>query len=67
MYHLTKGNLEISFDGHLWIKTNRQKTGTESNIRLLEVTKHIIEKYECMTKDDILLPVPLSVRQFNYC
>ncbi|MFK2619089.1 site-specific integrase, partial [Bacteroides fragilis] len=31
MYHLTKENLEISFDGHLWIKTKRQKTGTESN------------------------------------
>jgi hypothetical protein len=58
MYHLTKKNLEISFDGHLWIKTNRQKTGTESNIRLLEVTKHIIEKYEGMAKDGKLLPVP---------
>lgn len=51
MYHLTKENLEISFDGHLWIKINRQKTGTESNIRLLEVAKHIIEKYERMAKD----------------
>lgn len=58
MYHLTKENLEISFDGHLWIKTNRQKTGTESNIRLLEVAKHIIEKYEGMAKDGKLLPVP---------
>ncbi len=58
MYHLTKENLEISFDGHLWIKTKRQKTGTESNIRLLEVAKHIIEKYEGMAKDGKLLPVP---------
>ena len=58
MYHLTKENLEISFDGHLWIKTNRQKTGTESNIRLLEVARHIIEKYEGMAKDGKLLPVP---------
>ncbi len=39
MANLTKEDLEISFDGHLWIKTNRQKTGTESNIRLLEVGK----------------------------
>lgn len=39
MANLTKENLEISFDSHLWIKTNRQKTGTESNIRLLEVAK----------------------------
>lgn len=58
MYHLTKENLEISFDGHLWIKTKRQKMGTESNIRLLEVAKHIIEKYEGMAKDGKLLPVP---------
>lgn len=58
MYHLTKENLEISFDGHLWIKTKRQKTGTESNIRLLEVARHIIEKYEGMAKDGKLLPVP---------
>lgn len=43
MYHLTKENLEISFDGHLWIKTNRQKTDTESNIRLLEVARHILK------------------------
>lgn len=58
MEHLTKDNLEISFDGHLWIKTNRQKTGTESNIRLLEVAKHIIEKYEGMAENGRLLPVP---------
>ena len=58
MANLTKENLQISFDGHLWIKTNRQKTGTESNIRLLEVAKHIIEKYESMAEDGKLLPVP---------
>lgn len=58
MANLMKENLEVSFDGHLWIKTNRQKTGTESNIRLLEVAKHIIEKYEGMAKDGKLLPVP---------
>lgn len=58
MYHLTKEDLKISFDGHLWIKTNHQKTGTENNIRLLEVAKHIIEKYEGIAKDGKLLPVP---------
>ena len=58
MANLTKENLQISFDGHLWIKTHRQKTGTESNIRLLEVAKHIIEKYEGIAEDGKLLPVP---------
>lgn len=32
--------------------------GIESNIRLLEVARHIIEKYEGMAKDGKLLPVP---------
>ena len=58
MYNLTEENLQTSFDGHLWIKTNRQKTGVESNIRLLDVPKHIIEKYSGMAEDGRLLPVP---------
>ena len=45
MYNLTNDNLQTSFDGHLWIKTNRQKTGAETNLRLLDTAKHIIEKY----------------------
>ena len=44
MANLTKENLQISFDGHLWMKTNRQKTGMESNIRLLDVANHITDK-----------------------
>lgn len=58
MYNLTKDNLQTSFDGHLWIKTNRQKTGVESDIRLLDVPLRIIEKYEGMAEGDKLLPVP---------
>ena len=58
MANLTKENLQISFDGHLWIKTNRQKTGTETNLRLLEVPLRIIKKYEGCSEDGKLLPVP---------
>lgn len=58
MKNLTKDNLQLSFDGHLWIKTNRQKTGVESNIRLLDIPLQIIKKYEGIAKDDLLLPVP---------
>mgnify|MGYP001660915790 FL=1 len=65
MANLTKENLQTSFDGHLWIKTNRQKTGTESNIRLLDVAKHIIEKYDGITDDNKLLPVPCYVNCKN--
>lgn len=58
MANLTEENLQISFDGHLWIKTSRQKTGVTTNIRLLDVAKHIIDKYKGTTKDGTLFPVP---------
>lgn len=58
MYNLTEENLQTSFDGHLWIKTFRQKTKVETNIRLLDVARHIIEKYKGVSKDGKLLPVP---------
>lgn len=58
MYNLTNDNLLISFDGHLWIKTNRQKTKTETNMRLLDTAKHIIEKYKDVAENNKLLPVP---------
>lgn len=58
MANLTTENLQTSFDGHLWIKTNRQKTGTETNLRLLEVPLRIIKKYEGCSEDGKLLPVP---------
>lgn len=58
MKNLTKDNLQLSFDGHLWIKTNRQKTGVESNIRLLDIPLQIIKKYEGTAEGNLLLPVP---------
>lgn len=56
--NLTKDNLKTSFDGHLWIITRRQKTNTDSSIRLLEVPKRIIEKYKGYCRDNRLFPVP---------
>ncbi len=58
MYNLTTDHLQTSFEGHLWIKTKRQKTGTETNIRLFDTAKHIIEKYQGMAESNKLLPVP---------
>lgn len=57
MYNLTTDNLQTSFDGHLWIKTNLQKTRTETNIRLLDTAKQIIEKYKGVADGNKLLPV----------
>lgn len=65
MANLTKSNLRTSFDAHLWIDTNRQKTGIETNIRLLDVAKHIIEKYDSMAERNKLLPVPCYVNCKN--
>lgn len=65
MANLTKANLRTSFDGHLWIDTNRQKTGIETNIWLLDVAKHIIEKYDSMAERNKLLPVPCYVNCKN--
>lgn len=59
--NLTKDNVKTSFDGHLWIITRRQKTNTDSSIRLLEVPKRIIEKYKGYTRDNRLFPVPSNV------
>ena len=65
MANLTKANLRTSFDGHLWIDTNRQKTGIETNIWLLDVAKHIIEKNDSMAERNKLLPVPCYVNCKN--
>lgn len=56
--NLTKNNLQTFLDGHLWIITRRQKTNVDSNIRLLDVPKRIIAKYEGKTGDDRLFAVP---------
>jgi site-specific recombinase XerD len=56
--NLTKDHLKTSFDDHLWIITRRQKTNTDSSIRLLEVPKRIIEKYKGYCRDNRVFPVP---------
>ena len=56
--NLTEDNLQTFFDGNLWIITRRKKTNTESNIRLLDVPRKIIEKYRGMTRDNKVFPMP---------
>jgi len=56
--NLTTDNLQTFFDGNLWIITRRRKTNTDSNIRLLDVPKRIIEKYKGLTRDNRVFPVP---------
>lgn len=58
MKKLTTDNLQTFFDGNLWIITRRRKPNTDSNIRLLDVPKRIIDKYEGLTGDNRVFPVP---------
>lgn len=58
MRNLSEENLRTYFDEHLWIRINRQKTGVESNIRLLDIPTRIIEKYRGLCADGRIFPVP---------
>jgi integrase len=42
---LSDEHIEQAADGSLWIHIKRQKTGTDSHVRLLEIPLKIIEKY----------------------
>ncbi len=64
---LTKNNLVKGIDGELWIKTNRVKTNTPSNIPLLPTALMILDNYKDhmeVVNSDILLPV-LSNQKSN--
>jgi integrase len=50
-------NIQSSFDGQLWIKGRRKKTGIEFNIPLLNIPKMIPDKYKGRTKENRALPV----------
>ena len=63
---LTTDRLQTFFDGNLWIITRRRKTNTESNIRLLDVPKRIIEKSKWLSKDGHVFPVPGTVDAMSY-
>lgn len=66
---LTPNDVVKGIDGGLWIYTNRQKTGTQSNVPLLPMAEQIIEKYKehphCELKDK-LLPVKSNQKMNAY-
>jgi site-specific recombinase XerD len=57
---LREENIQRSFDGQLWVMTKRQKTGIQSNVRLLPIPQQILEKYRGKCSNGMLLPVPLN-------
>ena len=64
---LSKNDIVIGIDGDRWIKTNRTKTNTRSNIPLLNTAEAILEKYKehpDLVQSQLLLPV-LSNQKMN--
>ena len=59
---LSEEHIQRSFDGQLWIITKRQKTNSQSNVRLLSIPQQIIDKYKGKCTDGKLLPVPTNYR-----
>lgn len=57
MCRLTTANLETAEDGTVWIKATREKTNVEFEIPLLDLPRHIINKYRDIMPDGRLLPM----------
>lgn len=57
MCNLSEENIVRDGDGNLWVETNRQKTGTPENIRLLDIALRIIEKYKGLASNGKLFPM----------
>ena len=64
--NLSEKHLITEKDGSLWIRINRQKTGTESNIRLLDIPKQIIERYRHERKGDRIFNVATIANMCNH-
>lgn len=57
---LTRNNIQSFFDGHQWIISRRKKSDIASNVRLMEIPKRIIEKYQDRTRNELIFPVPTN-------
>ncbi len=63
---LKRNHIQKSFDGNLWIKKKREKTGVQFDILLLDVPRMILDKYKGMLPEDFLLPVISNQRLNSY-
>ncbi|NDV94519.1 site-specific integrase [Dysgonomonas sp. 521] len=64
--NLTYENIVKQEDGSYWIMTHRQKTGSASNIRLMEILLSLIEKYRNHRTDGKVFPVPQYQTVLNH-
>ena len=63
---LTRSDIRMAFDDNLWIIKKRHKTKVTSNIRLLDIPKAILNKYEGKLKNGQLLPVISNQKMNDY-
>ena len=63
---LTRNDIRMAFDDNLWIIKKRHKTKVTSNIRLLDIPKAILNKYEGKLKNGQLLPVISNQKMNDY-
>lgn len=63
--NLKKEHLYASIDGNLWIRINRQKTKEMSSIRLFDIPKQLILKYND-PQSEYLFPVPSNQKVNAY-
>ena len=63
--NLTKHHLYIGHDGNLWLRMNRHKSNETANVRLLDIPKRLIAKYENPDTNH-LFPVPSNQKVNAY-
>ena len=63
---LTSNDIRLAFDDNLWIIKKRHKTKVTSNIRLLDIPKAILNKYDGKLKNGQLLPVISNQKMNDY-
>lgn len=51
-------NEVVAFNGDWWIETTRHKTGSEVQVRLLDVARAILEKYRTEERERPIFPLP---------
>lgn len=64
--NLNDEDIKGAFDGNQWVMTKRQKTNVNSNIRLLDIPKAILEKYKGKQKNGKCLPVVSNQKMNEY-
>lgn len=66
MCSLSKEDIKETFDGSIWIIDRRKKTKNQFKVRLMEIPKQIIKKYQGMNRNGKLLPMKSNTKMNEY-